>query len=121
MKSKRGIDNRWELLERVLDIPKIKNKFDGYGVYRDENFHINKNEHWCGWWNDCFCFVDIWAESDYGREKLKEIENVFAEYGYTFNRSLVNGGLGIKYETMTAEESDKKAESNLLHGGRMSD
>jgi hypothetical protein len=118
--SRNGINNRWELLSHVLDIPNIKYKFNVYGRYEDDDFSITKDEHWCGWWNECFCFVNIWPKSDYSKKKLLEVKDVFSEHGYTFTK-LVSGGLGINFKTMTEEESNKKAESNLLRGGRMSD
>lgn len=121
MKSENGIKNRWELLSEVLGNPNVKRDFSAYGWYQDGRIKMSKNEHWSGWWNDCFDFVDMWATSAKGKQLLQKAVEVFAENGYTIKTGLINGGISISYETMTAQESHEKAKRNLLNGGRMSD
>lgn len=120
MKSESGINNRWELLESIIHVPNLKSKFSAYHWYEDNDFRISKDEHWSGWFNDSFSFVSVWAKSAYGKRKLKEIEQKYRENGWSVD-VLISNGIGLVYNTMTSEEIHAKAESNLLHGGRMSD
>ena len=121
MKLKSGINNRWELLAEVVGNPNVKYEFSAYGWYTDGNIRMSKSEHWHGWWNDCFDFVDIWATSAKGKTILRKAAEVFLKHGYNIDTGLINGGISISYSTMTAEESHEKARRNLLNGGRMSD
>lgn len=120
MKSESGINNRWELLESVVGVSDLKRKFNAYGWYHDENLRISKDEHWSGWWNDCFNFVNIFPMSNLGVKMIVSIAKLFEKNGYSVE-PIINGGASIHYRTMTSAESDEKAKQNLLNGGRMSD
>lgn len=121
MKSENGIKNRWELLSEVLGNPNVKREFSAYGWYNDGHIRMSKSEHWHGWWNECFDFVSIFPTSVGGEKILQKAAEVFAKNGYTINTGLIDGGISISYNTMTAQESHEKAKRNLLNGGRMSD
>lgn len=120
MKPESGIENRWELLESVVGVDNLKRKFNAYGWYHGEDFWISKDEHWCGWWNNVFNFVNVFPKTYRGSKIIETIARKFAEHGYTI-QPIINNGISIVYETMTPEESDNKALRNLLNGGRMSD
>lgn len=120
MKPESGIKGRWELLEEIIGIENLKHKFNAYGWYNGEHLRITKDEHWSGWWNDCFNFVTVFPKTYTGKRLVQRIGEAFTDNGYTV-RACINQGISILYETMTAEESHKKAEQNLLSGGRMSD
>lgn len=120
MKPESGINNRWKLLESATHIDDLRNKFDAYGWYNDEHLKMSKDEHWSGWWNDCFNFISIFPNTYHGKLMIRSISNVFAENGYTI-RAIINNGIDIVYSTMTQQESHEKAKRNLLNGGRMSD
>lgn len=120
MKSESGINNRWELLEQAIGIDDLKHKFNGYGWYQGEHVRISKDEHWSGWWNDCYNFVCIFPETYHGKRMLQSVSEKFAENDYTIT-PIINSGISITYETMTPQESHEKARQNLLAGGRMSD
>ena len=115
-----AIQNRWELLESVLG-KNIKHSFSAYSWYEDADLRISKSEHWSGWWNSCFNFISVWSRSAKGDKLKQRIAEAFSANGYAVNTRLINGGIGISFNTMTAEESRAKAERNLLNGGRMSD
>lgn len=121
MLNENNINDRWTLLEEIIGIDKLKHKFDAYSRFTNEDWTIEKEEHWHGWWNENFDFVTIWAKSKDAKIKLQEIERVFAGRGWTIEDGIINGGICLTYKTMTAEESKKKAYDNLLNGGRMSD
>lgn len=120
MRSENGIKNRWELLEQALGINELRDKFNAYRWYNDTHFHICKDDHWSGWWNDCYHFVTIFPETYHGKRVLQSVSEKFEENGYTILEA-INGGISITYETMTQQESDEKAWRDLLNGGRMSD
>lgn len=115
-----GISNRWSLLEQAVSIPDIKDKFSAYGWYQDNDIKISKNESYCGWHNEVFNFVSIWALSPLGRAKLVNAQNVFGANGYIFS-TLIQGGIGIEYRFMSNDEVHKRLEQNFRNGGRMSD
>lgn len=120
MKPESGINNRWKLLESIVGVENLKSKFNAYGWYYNIHLKISKDEHWGGWWNDCFNFVDVFPKTDLGKELIQSITDVFTENGYTI-QPIVNNGISIIYMTMTQQESHEKAKQNLLNGGRMSD
>lgn len=119
MKSESGINNRWALLEQIVG-ENIKHKFSAYGWWHNEDLRISKDEHWSGWWNDCFEFVTVFPLTQNGKKIVAKMARLFTDHGYDVNR-VINSGISVCYKTMTAEESYVKAKSNLLHGGRMSD
>ena len=120
MKPESGINNRWELLEQSIGIDDLMRKFNGYGWYNGEHVRISKDEHWSGWWNDCYNFVSIFPKTYCGKRMIQSISEAFAANGYKIT-PIINSGVSIIYETMTAQESHEKARQNLLSGGRMSD
>jgi len=119
MKSESGISNRWALLETVIGIKNLKNKFNAYSWYNDNDWKISKSEHWCGWFNDNFDFVIIWAKSEKAKRMLDDIIKVFTDNEYDVG--LLGGGISIHYSTRTPQEVHEKAYNNLISGGRMSD
>ena len=119
MKPESGISNRWELLESIVGVD-TKKKFNAYGWYNDNDIKMSKDEHWCGWWNDCFDFISIFPNSYLGKRMVDRIAELFAENGWSI-KPIVNSGISLHYETMTRKESDDKALRNLLNSGRMSD
>lgn len=120
MRPESGINNRWALLEQATELSCLRQKFNAYGWYNGEHLRITKDEHWSGWWNDCFNFVSIFPTTYHGKRVLQSVGDVFARNGYTIS-PIINGGISITYETMTPQESHEKARQNLLNGGRMSD
>lgn len=120
MKPESGINNRWELLDRAVGVDGLRRRFNAYSWYNDDDLKISKDEHWCGFWNDCFDFVTVWPKTSAGMTIVRRIVEAFTDNGYTVE-SCVNNGVSIRYETMTAQESHDKARRNLLSGGRCSD
>lgn len=120
MKSENGINNRWELLESVVRVPNIKSKFNAYQWYKGADFNMTKEEHWHGWWNECFDFVTVFPLTQKGKTIVQELRELFEKSGWEVH-SVIQGGISLEYKTMTSEEVHTKAESNLRHGGRMSD
>lgn len=114
------LKEKWELLEKLVGISDIKHKFNAYGWYKDSDYTISESDHWSGWWNDYYNFVDIWGNTSTAQKELKNIAEQFKKTGYDIN-PIINNGISIGYSTMSAEESHKKAYDNLCHGGRMSD
>ena len=112
------INKCWEMLEQATGISNIKNCFSAYGWFKTNEITISKDDHWYGWWNDCYSFVTIWTKD---RSLSAKIKKIFAEAGWTIDEGIINGGFSLSYKTMTPEESHKKAYSNLMSGGRMSD
>ena len=120
MKPESGIEHRWELLEQAIGVDDLRHKFNAYGWYNGEHLRITKDEHWSGWWNDCFNFVSIFPKTYHGKRMLQSVSEVFKGNGYMIS-PIINSGISITYETMTPQESHEKARQNLLNGGRMSD
>ena len=120
MKPDSGINNRWKLLESVVGIEGIRDKFNAYGWYNDADLKITRDEHWYGWWNECFDFISIFPNSYRGKRTIQSVAEAFAKNGWTIEEN-INYGISIHYNTMTQEESHEKAVRNLLNGGRMSD
>ena len=120
MKPENGINNRWDLIEQATGVKDLKHKFNAYSWYNDCHLKISREEHWCGWWNDCFDFVTVFPKDNLGVKMMQTIRDLFTRNGYTVS-DLINNGISIHYETMTAKESNDKATENLLSGGRMSD
>lgn len=118
MKPENGINNRWKLFSEATGMQKPK--FNAYGWYECRDLRISRNEYWSGWWNDCFNFITVYPKTCYGKTIVENVSRVFTEHGYAIS-SVVNRGISIAFKTMTEEESRRKAERNLLNGGRMSD
>lgn len=120
MKSDSGINNRWELLESVVAVGDLRSKFNAYGWYNDTDVKISRDEHWCGWWNDCFNFISVFPNSYHGKRMIQSIAELFIGNGWSVE-PIINNGISLCYKTMTQTESHEKAVRNLLNGGRMSD
>ena len=81
---------------------------------------ISKNDFWGGWWNEYYSFVVIFPCTAVAKNSIAQIRAIYENLGWDVGDT-IGGGISLGFKTLTAEEIDAKAHSNLIHSGRMSD
>lgn len=98
----------------------VRPSFNAYGWMETNDLKISKDDHWYGWFNDSYSYLTIFPKTMTGLTQIEDVRKIYLAMGWKVTKA-INRGIGLSFDTMTPEEVDAKADSNLVHGGRMSD
>lgn len=98
----------------------------GWGKTNLDGLIYSYDNHYCGWWNECYNWITLQAKTIIRTETLDKIEKAFKNKRYwkvggARNKYGEYFSISLSYCEMTKEESHQKALDNLMNGGRMSD